>query len=64
MGVLWAARWVAGLTETPWSLVVAGSLVKKVKRGEKDDLRVLDGGQVELEHVFTLRDPSKESEEK
>lgn len=54
MGMLGAAGRVAGPSETPWSLVVAGSLVEEVKSGKEDDLRALDGRQIELEHLFAM----------
>ena len=45
---------VARPSETPRSLLVAGPLVEKMKRGEEDELGGLDGGQVELEHFFAM----------
>lgn len=56
MGMLEAAGWMARTSETPRSLVVAGPLVEEMKRGEEDELRLLDGGQVELEHIFAVQD--------
>ncbi len=56
MGMLEALGWMARPSETPRSLVVAGSLVEEMKRGEEDELRLLDGGQVELEHIFAVQD--------
>lgn len=37
--------------------MVARPLVEEVKRGEEDQLGILDGGQVELEHVVSTKDP-------
>ena len=41
IGMPEAARWVARPSETPRSLVVAGAFVEEVKRGKKDDLRII-----------------------
>lgn len=49
-------RCVAGPSETPHSLSVPRSLVEEVKRGKENELRVWDGGQVEQEDIFALRD--------
>lgn len=56
IGMLEAAGWVARPSETPQSLVLAGALVEVMKRGGEDELRILDGRQVELEHVFAVHD--------
>lgn len=54
MGVLEAAGRVARPSETPRPLLVALPLVEEVERRREDELRVLDGGQVELEHFFAM----------
>lgn len=43
-------------SETPQPLVVSRSLVQEVKGGGEDELRLLDAGQVELEHIFAVKD--------
>lgn len=48
---------VARPSETGRPLVVARPLVEEVKRGKEDELGILDGGQVELEHVLSTKDP-------
>lgn len=37
--------------------MVARPLVEEVKSGKEDELRILDGGQVELEHILSMNDP-------
>lgn len=54
--MLEAAGWMARLSKTPRSLVVARPFVQEMKRGEEDELRFLDGGQVELENISALQD--------
>lgn len=31
--------------------------MEKVERGKEDEFRILDGGQVELEHILSTEDP-------
>lgn len=36
--------------------MVAGPLVEEMEGGEEDELWFLDGGQVELKHIFAMED--------
>lgn len=47
---------LARAPETPRLLVVSRSLAQEVEGGGEDQLRVLDAGQVELEHVSAAQD--------
>lgn len=38
--------------------------MEEVKRGKEDELRVLDGGQVELEHILSMEGPWVEEKQR
>lgn len=44
-------------SETECPLVGTRTLVEKVERGKEDEFGILDGGQVELEHILSTEDP-------